>query len=103
MSVKDFKREYPDLDISKCDFSPRLEGFSWSYISGKEKIVLVADYYEKRKKEEWIVNVKGMGVMLKKKYDKIVAEWDRIELATQVIPLLLDIVKKVESLFCISK
>jgi len=85
MSVKDFKREYPDLDISKCDFSPRLEGFSWSYISGKEKIVLVADYYEKRKKEEWIVNVKGMGVMLKKKYDKIVAEWDRIELPPPIL------------------
>ena len=47
--------------------------------------MLVADYYEKRKKEEWIVNVKGMGVMLKKKYDKIVAEWDRIELPPPIL------------------
>lgn len=85
MSVKDFEKEHPDLDISKYNFSSRFENFNWTYISGREKVVLVADYYEKRKKEEWIVNVKGMGVMLKKKYDELVLSWDKIELPPPIL------------------
>jgi len=79
------KEEYPDLDLKKISFSTAFGGFNWSYISGGENIALIVDYYEKRQKEETIVSVRGMGVMLKKKYDKIVEEWDSIEMPPIII------------------
>lgn len=79
------KEEYPDLDLKKISFSSNFGGFNWSYISGGEKIALIVDYYEKKQKEETIVSVRGMGVMLKKKYDKIIEDWDSIEVPPIII------------------
>ena len=79
------KEEYPDLDLKKISFSTGFSGFNWSYIAGGEKIALVVDYYEKKQKEETIVSVRGMGVMLKKRYDKIIEEWDSIEMPPIII------------------
>lgn len=84
-SVTDFEEEYPDIDVKSLNFSTGFEGFNWTYIAGKEKALLIVDYYEKRKKEEWIVEVAGYGTMTKKRYEKIVAEWDKIELPPPII------------------
>lgn len=81
----EFKEEFPDVDIKSLTFAHSFEGFNWTYISGKEKVILVVDYYEKKKKEEWIVEVLGLGVMTKKKYEEIVSNWDKIELPPPIV------------------
>lgn len=85
-----FEEEYPDIPIKTLSFRRDFAGFNWSYINDKSSIVLVADYYEKVKKERTIVQVNdGKSehgtVMLKEKYDKLVDEWDDITVPPTVI------------------
>ena len=46
---EDFESEYPDVEIDKISFSREGEGFNWSYQQNQTDIVLLCDYYEKKK------------------------------------------------------
>jgi hypothetical protein len=61
------------IDISKLSFSRDLQGFNWSYRSGKDDIALICDYYEKKKKRTRIVQLVNGQVMTDKKYQEAVA------------------------------
>lgn len=64
-----FNRKIEDVDFSKSQ-----EKFSWYYKVGDEEIVMVADYYEKKKIKSKIVSLSDGRVINKKEYDKIVEE-----------------------------
>jgi hypothetical protein len=78
----DFMDEYPDVDISKLSFRRNFEGFNWSYINDSAKVLLVADYYEKKQKEFKIVLIKdrerGTKVMKYEKYKEMLKSWGDI-------------------------
>jgi len=77
MTKNDFKSEYPDVNIDKMKFTGSIEGFSWAYKSGKDDIVLVGDYYEKKKSEVEIVNLSDKRTMKIKDYRKLIKNWDK--------------------------
>lgn len=68
MSEIRFKAEYPDIPTNEITFSRNFEGFNWSYINGKEKILLICDYYEKKRKRVKIVQLRDGRVMTEKEY-----------------------------------
>lgn len=47
----DFKEEYPDVDITNLTYNKQTDGFNWSYNNGREDIIIICDYYEKKKKK----------------------------------------------------
>lgn len=47
---EEFQAEYPNIDLSTLKFSPRLEGFNWSYQNQQEEILLLCDDFIKKKK-----------------------------------------------------
>jgi hypothetical protein len=82
-SKDEFLEEYPDVPVNTISFRRDFGGFNWSYISDNTEIILVADYYEKVRKEVTIVKVRDdnneLGrVMTLDKYNKMVDEWDDI-------------------------
>lgn len=82
-SKDEFKEEYPDVPINTVSFRRDLAGFNWSYVNDNSEIILVADYYERVRKERTIVKIRDdnneMGkVMLLEDYHKMVDEWDDI-------------------------
>lgn len=82
-SKEEFMEEYPDIPINSLSFSRDFAGFNWSYINDKMQVLLVADYYEKSRKEVSIVKVRDdnneMGkTMTLEAYNKMVDEWDDI-------------------------
>lgn len=70
-----FKSEFPDVDIEKLNFTRGFSGFNWSYREGKEKIILVCDYYEKKTKEVKIVQLSDNRVITLKEYEKMIENW----------------------------
>lgn len=78
-TVSSFKEEHPDIDLDKVGGSGSFGNFKWTYSSAGEKIILVVDFYEKKKRKETIIAVKGMGVMPLKEYENMIQKWDRIE------------------------
>ena len=76
MTRKEFEREYPDADLKGMTFLRDLEGFNWSYSNLDDaKIVLVCDYFEKRKYRKRIVQLADGRTMTMKDYEKMAEHW----------------------------
>lgn len=84
MTEDDFKREYPDAK-TQMTYTRSIEGFSWSYRNDQEnKICLVADYYEKKKKRTQIVQLANGRVITVKNLKKLQAYWKEQEFIEQM-------------------
>ena len=81
----DFEAEYPDVSLSTITFRRDFAGFNWSYVNDKTETVIVADYYEKKKKNTKIVQVRDGRVMTYDKYKKMVDEWDDFTVAPAIV------------------
>ncbi len=78
MTEKEFKETYPNIDVSKLDFTRKFEGFNWSYVSDKTKVILIADYYEKKKKRIKIGELPNGDSITMAKYEEMVQNWQDI-------------------------
>ncbi len=86
MTKEDFERKYPDFKTKDISWMQDMEGFSWSYKDMNDnKIVLVVDYYEKKKKKVKIVKLASGQVMTAKNYKKLEIAWKEAEMTGQVI------------------
>ena len=76
MLEEEFLRQFPNAEIRNVGYTRDIEGFNWTYkdIQG-QKIVLVADYYEKKRKKVKIVKLANGRVMTAKNYEKLEAYW----------------------------
>ena len=79
MAKESFQHEWPDVDIEKLNFRRDFAGFSWSYINDNQPIIIVADYYEKKKKRTKIVELANHKVVTKKEYDEMIATWENFQ------------------------
>jgi hypothetical protein len=82
-SKEDFEEEFPDVPTNTLSFRRDFAGFNWSYINDNSSIILVADYYEKVKREKTIVKVRddenpNGKVMTMEAYRKLLDEWNDI-------------------------
>lgn len=83
---EDFEAEYPDVQLGTLSFKRAFAGFNWSYINDQsQEVVLVADYYEKKKIEKTIVQVRDGRVMEKQEYDKMVKEWNDLTVPPSIV------------------
>lgn len=83
-----FEDEFPDVDISELSFTGSFENLSWSYKNNNEDVILVFDYYEKKKKPTKIVLLSDGQRMTKTDYEKFLVNWDmegHIEQPPQVV------------------
>ncbi len=90
MTLEDFKREFPEYDEGSFKFA-RVEPnqgmmeFSWSYKDNQDKkIVLVGEYYEKKKKRTKIVQLANKRVMTVKDYEKMQKYWEQEQVLEQI-------------------
>ena len=82
---EEFLDEYPDTPINTLSFRRDFAGFNWSYQNDNSKIVVVCDYYEKKRKEETIVQVRDGRVMTQAQYRKMVDTWDNFTVPPSTI------------------
>lgn len=76
-TLEDFNREYPGVDTSKVSFSRDIEGFNWSYLNNQQnEILLMGEFFEKKRKKARIVKLANNRVMTTKNYEKFEAWWE---------------------------
>jgi hypothetical protein len=90
MSKEDFEDEYPNIPTDRLNFRRDFAGFNWSYLNDSTPTLIVADYYEKKKKEVKIVLVNGENgappqTMTMEKYNKKINEWRDITVPPSII------------------
>ena len=76
MLEEEFIRQFPQAEVKNCGYTRDIEGFNWTYkdVLG-QKIILVADYYEKKRKKVKIVKLANGRVMTAKNYEKLEEYW----------------------------
>ncbi len=82
---EEFLEENPDVDLKNITFRRDFAGFNWSYLNDNSHIIVVGDYYEKKRKEETIVQVRDGRVMTMTKYRKMLDEWNDITVPPTMI------------------
>ena len=85
MLIAEFKELYKEVNIESFRFMRSEEGFSWSYKSGKEKYVVPCDFYVKKKKHAWIVELADGQVMEEKEYKAELEKWGVFSQLPQVV------------------
>lgn len=80
----EFKADNPDIRTDRISFNRQFAGYNWSYLNGNEKILMVADFYEKKKKDVKILRLSNNKVMTVKEYEDMAAEWDRMGVIEQL-------------------
>lgn len=85
MLEEDFKAEFPKAGVSDIGYMRDIEGFNWSYKDIlNQKIVLVADYYEKKKRKVKIVKLANGRVMTMRDYEKLEVYWQEQQFIEQL-------------------
>jgi hypothetical protein len=84
MTREEFENDYPGINTQTLKFTRNFEGFGWSYESPKHEIILVCDFYEKKKRKEKIVQLVNGQVMTEKNYEKMIEKWKSFELPPTV-------------------
>jgi len=81
----EFQAEFPDIDISDIKFvrSADLKGFNWSYQNQSQKILLIANYYEKKLKQTKIVHLSNGTVMPEDRYKEHLLRWEEAGIIEQ--------------------
>src|ERR1700676_1979325 len=79
MTCDNFRKEYPEIDTDDFSFRRDFQGFNWSYLNDKTPIIILAEYYEKKKVKKRIVQLRDGQVVTEDKYKKMIKEWDSIE------------------------
>lgn len=84
-SKEDFQEEYPDEDISNLNFTRDLSGFQWAYENdaSQKEILLICEYYEKKKKRIKIVQLVTGDVVRYDEYKKKLEIWEDSGLIAQ--------------------
>lgn len=89
MLEEEFIRQFPQAEVKNCGYTRDIEGFNWTYkdVQG-QKIILVADYYEKKRKKVKIVKLANGRVMTAKNYEKLQEYWKSEQFIEQ-IPIIV--------------
>ncbi len=76
MLEDEFRIAFPKANIVNVGYARDIEGFNWSYKDDQnQNIILVADYFEKKKRKVKIVKLANGRVMTAKDYEKLQAYW----------------------------
>ncbi len=74
----EFEEEYPEVALDGIAFSREFDGFNWSYSNSKQEILLVCDYYEKKRKRKKIVKLVTGHVMTMDEYKEFLEHWETL-------------------------
>lgn len=73
---EDFKLRYPGVELEGITFYREEEAFNWFYNDNKEDILVLCDFYKRKKKRVKITKLSNGQVMAMSDYDKFVKKWN---------------------------
>lgn len=83
MKLETFQKQYPAIDTSTMDFktvaSQSNFSFSFTYKVGNQKIIILADFYKKKKVPAVIIKLSNGQVIEKDDYKELKKKWQSIE------------------------
>lgn len=96
MALDDFKDMHPDLNVDDMNFKRDFAGFNWSYLNEKTPIIMICDYYEKKKRKVKIVSLKDGKVMTQSKYNKMLKNWSELAMPPAIVGSRMTEVERID-------
>lgn len=75
---EEFKEEFSKIDISSIKFTRNPGDFNWSYMNDTEEVLLICDFYERKRKRTGIVQLSDNQVMTKADYKMFLETWENM-------------------------
>lgn len=83
--AEDLQEQFPKVNLSLKADSTYIESYQWSYKNMYDQVViLVCDFYEKKKKRKKIVKLADGKVMTVKSYEKLKQYWEDNQIIEQI-------------------
>lgn len=76
MTEEQFIDEFGEEASKEMTYTRALSGFDWSFQNETQKVVLVCDFYEKKKKKTTIYKLSNGHSVTKEEYKKFLEQWD---------------------------
>ncbi len=73
--IEQFPKAAANIEKIKVKSNNNVGNFQWSYKNQDEQVIVICDYYEKKKRKEKIVKLTDGRVMPVKEYKKLIEEW----------------------------
>lgn len=89
MDKEQFKRDYPWIPVESLSYLKLDTEFNWSYKNQEQYVIILVDYYKKKKTRKTIVKLADNQVMPEEHYEEFVAEWNRQQ-RTEQPPAIVD-------------
>jgi hypothetical protein len=104
-TLTEFKEEYSDIATDEVNFCRQdLGTFTWSYTTERqEKVLLIGEYFEKKKRKAKLVKLSNDQTMLEDEYEDFVAQWNEAiqkGLTIQQPPVVVDSRKTMITTVC---
>lgn len=74
--LKEEVEEEFGVDLSELDCTKKTDGFNFSYTNNEQDIVVVCDFYEKKKKKTKLFKLADGQVLVEKDYDEFISKWN---------------------------
>lgn len=71
-----FEKDYPDMDLEGLSQSNAFSSIKWSYRTDNEEIILLVDYYHKKKIKKRLVLLTNGESMTMDEYKEFAMDWD---------------------------
>lgn len=84
----EFIAEFGEKAADNMKFS-RVDQFSWSYKNQNQEIVLICDFYEKKRKKVKIVKLSTGHVVVKAHYEELLEQWKKQDFIEQA-PIVIE-------------
>lgn len=93
--LSEFDEEYEGIDTGELSFvRQNISSFNWSYTTpSQEKVLLMGEYFEKKKRKAKLVKLSNEQTMLEDEYEQFVAEWNEAiqrGLTIEQAPVIVD-------------
>jgi len=74
---EEFKEKFPKVDLEKIEYTREMADFNWAYNNEKEDILVVCDYYEKKKTKKKILKLANGAVLTEAEYQMHLERWQQ--------------------------
>lgn len=72
---EEFKEKFPNVKLDDIEYTREMAEFNWAYNNEKEDILVVCDYYEKKKVKKKIVKLANGAVLTEEEYSDNLERW----------------------------
>ncbi len=72
-----FEEEFGKEKTDKIKFVKNVGGFSWSFKNETKEVILVCDFYEKKRKREKLIKLTNGHAVTEREYEKFLESWEQ--------------------------